>query len=43
MTAALGPLFGEVAGLPGAPGSAVQVAANYVGRLDVQASGPGRA
>ena len=42
MTAALGPVLREVTGLPGAPGSVVQVPASYVGPHNIQMLGPGQ-
>ncbi len=42
VTAAVDPVLREVTGLPGAPGSVVQVAANYTSPHDVQILGPGR-
>jgi hypothetical protein len=42
VTAALGPVLREVTGLRGAPGSVVQVPANYVGPQNIQMLGPGQ-
>jgi hypothetical protein len=42
VTAAVDPVLREVTGLPGAPGSVVQVAANYTSPQNVQILGPGR-
>jgi hypothetical protein len=42
VTAALRPVLREVTGLPGRPGSVVQVAANYASPHNVQILGPGR-
>src|ERR1039457_908108 len=42
VTAALGPVLREVTGLPGAPGSVVQVPASYVAPQNIQMLGPGQ-